>query len=249
MVVGVLGGTGQAGRAVGAELRRRGHRAIVLSRGAPSDGEHRRADVATGEGLDAGMAGLDAVVDVLNGGEPVLGGGIRRALAAAGAADVGHFVSLSAAGAGSVPYAYYDLKAAQEAIVRAGDVPWSIVRAAQFHTLLDWLFGAAARRGVLPLARLPVEPVDVGEVAALLADRVEAGPAGEVIELAGPRVERADRLARDWARARGVRRLPLPVPALGRVLRTVEDGGLIAAAPARGRLTFAAWLERSAARP
>src|SRR5688572_7410032 len=83
MVIGVLGGTGQTGREVVAELGRRGHRAIALSRTAPAGGEHRRVDVTSGEGLAEAMAGLDALVDVLQGGRPVLVDGVRRALAAA----------------------------------------------------------------------------------------------------------------------------------------------------------------------
>lgn len=242
MVIGVLGGTGQTGTAVTAELARRGHRAIVLARGRPAAGEHRRVDVVSGEGLAAAMDGLEALAEVLDGDEAVLVGGVRRALAAARAAGVGHVVSLSAAGAGRVPLGYYRIKAAQEALVRESGVPFSIVRAAQFHPFVAGRFAAAARRGVLPLLRAPIEPVAVAEVAAGLADRVEAGPDGALTELAGPRVERLDALARSWARIEGVRRLPLPVPAVGAVLRGLRSGGLLAEAPIRGRVAFADWL-------
>lgn len=242
MVVGVLGGTGQAGAATVAELRRRGHRAIVLSRRPPDQGEHRRVDVASGIGLAFSMGGLDALVETLNGAPGVLIGGTERALAAARTAGVAHVVSLSAAGAGRAPHAYYRAKAEQEAVVRSAGLPWSIVRAAQFHSLLDSLFAAAARRGVAPLVRAPVEPVDHAEVAAFIADRVEAGPDEAVTAFAGPHVERLDHLARRWARARGVRRVPLPVPPVVPLLRAVRDGALIDPAPARGQVSFAAWL-------
>ena len=249
MVVGVLGGTGQAGGATVAELRRRGHRAIVLSRRPPDDGEHRPVDVESGVGLAFAMCGLDALVETLSGPPGVLVWGTERALAAAGAAGVGHVVSLSAAGAGRAPHAYYRAKAEQEAVVRAGGVPWSIVRAAQFHSLLDEGFAAAARRGVMPLVRAPVEPVDPAEVAAALADRVEAGPDEAVTPLAGPYVERLDRLARQWARSRGVRRLPVAIPAVVPLLRAVRDGALLDPVPRRGRVSFADWLEHRPVRP
>jgi uncharacterized protein YbjT (DUF2867 family) len=244
MVVGVLGGTGQAGGATVAELRRRGHRAIVLSRRPPDEGgEHRPADVESGVGLAFAMCGLDALVETLSGPPGVLVWGTERALAAAGAAGVGHVVSLSAAGAGRAPHDHYRAKAEQEAVVQAGGVPWSIVRAAQFHSLLDAAFAAAARRGVMPLVRAPVEPVDPAEVAAALADRVEAGPDEAVTAVAGPYVERLDRLARQWARSRGVRRLPVAIPAVGGLLQAARDGALLDPAPRRGRVSFEDWLE------
>jgi uncharacterized protein YbjT (DUF2867 family) len=249
MVVGVLGGTGQAGGATVAELRRRGHRAIVLSRRPPEEGgEHRPADVESGVGLAFAMCGLDAVVETLNGPPGVLVWGTERALAAARAAGVGHVVSLSAAGAGRAPHAFYRAKAEQEEVVRAGEVPWSIVRAAQFHSLLDGLFASAARRGVMPLVRVPLEPVDVAEVATALADRVEAGPDEAVTALAGPHVERLDRLARRWARSRGVRRLPVVIPTAGPLLQAVRDGALLDPAPHRAGPSFADWLQDGAVR-
>jgi uncharacterized protein YbjT (DUF2867 family) len=252
MVIGVLGGTGRVGGATAAELRQRGHRAIVLSRRAPDDGrEHRRADVESGVGLAFAMLGLDVLVETLNGPPDVLVGGTERALAAARAAGVGHVVSLSAAGAGRAPHAFYRAKAEQEAVVRGAGVPWSIVRSAQFHAAADRAFAAAARLGVLPLLRAPIEPVDHLEVAAAIADRVEAGPDEAVTAFAGPHVERLDRLARQWVRARGVRRLPLRVPAAGVVLREVRDGALLDPAPVRGTVSFADWLAGAptAARP
>jgi uncharacterized protein YbjT (DUF2867 family) len=245
LMVGVLGGSGRTGVLLLDELARRGHRAVALSRSAPPGdaAEHRRVDVRTDEGLAASLDGLDVLVDVLNGGADVLVEGARRAYEAARAEGVGHVVALSAAGAGTVPMTYYDDKAGQEAALAAAGVPWSVLRAAQFHSYVAWMLAAAARRGVLPLLRVPVEPVDAGEAAAALADRVEAGPSGRVHAFAGPRVERMDRLARGWAADTGARwRLPLRVPAVGRRLGALTHGGLLAEDPERGTLTFADWL-------
>ncbi|MEA2303487.1 MAG: hypothetical protein QOH43_767 [Solirubrobacteraceae bacterium] len=246
MVIGVLGGTGTVGREVVAELDRRGHAPVVLSRGAPPLGEHRRVDVTSGEGLADGMAGLDALVDVVNGRRDVLVEGVARALRAARTAGVGHVVSLSILGSDRVPLGYYRAKMAQEAAVRDAGIPWSILRATQFHALLATVFAAGARMGVLPIVRVPVQPVDPREVAAALAGLAQDGPTGAIGELAGPRVERMDDLARAWARARGVRRLPLRVPAVGSALRAVRDGALTDPAAPRGSVSFAAWLERAA---
>jgi uncharacterized protein YbjT (DUF2867 family) len=242
MLVGVLGGTGQVGRLVVAELERRGHTAVVLCRSAPRAGEHRCIDLTDCEGLDEAMSGLDALVDVLNGSQEILVDGLRRALDAAAKAGVGHVVSLSILGCDCVPLGYYRVKGEQEAVVRESGIPWSVVRANQFHSLLDAVFAASAKRGVLPLLRVPLQPVDAGEVARALVDRVLEGPEGGVSHFAGPRVERADRLARSWAEARGVRRMPLPVPALGGTLRAVRSGALTDPGAPHGSITFEEWL-------
>ena len=242
MVIGVLGGSGQAGAATMAELARRGHRAIALSRTAPEGVEHRHVDVTTGAGLAFAMSGLDAVVETLNGDAAVHVEGTERALAAACDARVGHVVSLSAAGAGRIPVEYHRVKRRQEEVVRLSGVPFSIVRAAQFHSLLDLVFATTARRRLLPLLKVPIQPVDGLEVAAHLADLVEAGPTGTAMAFAGPRVERMDQLARDWAKARGVRALKLRVPGFLPVVRQTRAGALIYPDAVRGQVTFAEFL-------
>jgi uncharacterized protein YbjT (DUF2867 family) len=246
MLVGVLGGTGALGRQVVTELERRGHRPAVLSRSAGERPElHRRVDVATGEGLGAALNDLEVVVDVLQGPAPVLVDGLSRALAAARASGVRCVVSISVLGADRVPLGYYRLKTAQEAAVRSAGLPWSILRATQFHSLLDTVFTATARRGVLPMLRVPLQPVAPEEVASRLVDLVDAEPAGTT-RIAGPRVQRGDHLARIWARARGVRWAPVPVPAVGPVLRAVRAGGLTDPSAPTGGVSFQAWLETRA---
>jgi uncharacterized protein YbjT (DUF2867 family) len=242
MVIGVLGGTGTAGREATAELRRRGNEAIVLARSAPAEGPHRAVDVMSADGLEAAMAGLDAVVDVVGGSAEVVVDGAGRALRAARAAGVGHWVSLSVVGAGEVPVGYYRAMGRREAVVRAGEVPWSILRATPFHALLDTMFTGAARRGVLPLLRVPVQPVDAREVAVALADLVEAGPSGAVAEITGPRIERLDELALAWARAHHVRRLHVRIPAVGGALRAVRAGALNSPGAPHGTIGFGDWL-------
>lgn len=246
MLVGVLGGSGALGRQVVSELERRGHAAAVLSRSpGPTPHLHRRVDVTSGEGLDTALAGLEVLVDVLQGSEPVLVDGLGRALAAAKASGVRSVVSISILGADRVPLGYYQIKTAQEAKVQAAGLPWSILRATQFHSLLDTVFTRTARRGVLPMLRAPLQPVSPEEVAARLVDLAESGPAG-ISRFAGPRVQRADHLARIWARARGVRWMPLPVPVVGSVLKAVRTGNLTDPGAPTGHISFEAWLRVAA---
>jgi uncharacterized protein YbjT (DUF2867 family) len=234
-MIGILGGTGTAGRALASELAGRGHTAVVLAR----HGD-RPVDVTRPEGLPAALAGLDTIVDTLDGPPAVLVEGLRNVTAAAAAADVGHLVSLSIVGVDRVPARYYRTKVAQEAVVREGPVPATVVRATQFHDLIGGWFAGAARFGVLPTGRLPLQPVDVRDVAVALADSVEAGPGRDRDAIAGPEILRLHELARSWSAARGIRRLPVPVPALG-PLRAVAAGALVDASARRGTRTFADW--------
>src|SRR5262245_42788530 len=134
MRIAVVGGTGLVGRFTVDALRRRGQDVVVLSRS-------RGVDVATGKGLDDTLVGVDALVDVMS-AEPadaeaarkVFGGATRNLLAAGQRARVKHHVLLSIAGIHRVEgNAHCAGKRAQEELVSAGPVPWTIQPATQFH--------------------------------------------------------------------------------------------------------------------
>lgn len=250
MQVAVVGGTGTLGSAVVTELGRRGHHAVALSRrpSASGRGAHRQVDLATGAGLDTALAGMEAVVDASNATRPgramraVLLDGTRRLLDAESAAGVGHHVLISIVGIDDVPFGYYRVKLEQERLVAGGQVPASVLRATQFHQLLDKMFTVAARGGVLPGGRIPLQPVHADEVANALVDVVEHGPGRERQEFAGPDVLPLDELARTWRSTRHRRRLIVPVPPAGGVGRAVGSGALTAPDAPRGIVRFAQWL-------
>jgi uncharacterized protein YbjT (DUF2867 family) len=249
MRIGVLGGTGAAGGATVTELLRRGHQVTVLGRRAGDPrADHRTLDVVTGGGLGTALVGLEAVVECLNATRNprrVLVDGVRRALAAAGAAGVGHVVSLSVVGCDRMPLAYYRVKVEQEAVVRAASLPATVVRATQFHTLLDHGFTAVRRLGVLPAPRGALQPVDLADVAAALADAVERG-AGPDTAIAGPEILPVAQLARSWRRRRNSRRPVLLLPAVGPPLRSLAAGGLTDAHAPRGVRTWEQYLSATA---
>src|SRR5580692_950372 len=150
--IAVIGGSGTLGAPLVATLRSRGHDVRALSRRSAEF----PVDLTTGSGLDAALNGCGVVVDASNnssarGAGAVLVEGSRRLLEAAGSAGVGHLVCISIVGCERAPMGYYKIKTEQERLVSEGAVPWSIVRATQFHELIAWAFGAAARFGVLPL--------------------------------------------------------------------------------------------------
>jgi uncharacterized protein YbjT (DUF2867 family) len=244
MLIAVIGGTGTLGRAVVQELERRGHEVRALSRSAR---EHP-VDLTTGTGLAAGLEGVRAVVDASNAGparraaEALLVDGNRRLLEAERAAGVAHHVAVSIVGIERVPYAYYQVKLAQEAVVRGGPVPWTIVRATQFHELVASVFERMARFGMLPGAAMPLQPVDPREVAVVLADTAEAEASGEITQFAGPECRTLRELAQTWRLETGRRALIAPVPLVGPIGRALGAGGLTNPGAWKGRITFANWL-------
>lgn len=256
MNIAVTGGTGTVGAPTVAELARRGHAVRALSRTAPAalpaGVTHHAIDLETGAGLAEALAGVEVVVDASNGmpndnAAAVLVDGTRRLLAAERAAGVRHHVVVSIVGIDGVPLSYYRAKVAQEREVEQGGVPWSIVRATQFHDLFGMLFEATSRFRVLPGIRAVVQPVDVADVAFALADVAEGEPTLRREDVAGPEVVQLHDLARAWKRCTGRRALVLRGPLPGGLGRALRRGVLTDPdADRRGTRTFAAWLERAA---
>lgn len=244
MRIAVVGGTGMLGKLVVQEVRRRGHEARVLSRHSPD----YPVDLATGSGLEAALAGCDAVVDASNAvgkAADVLVGGSKRLLAAERAAGVGHHVCVSIVGCDLVPMGYYTAKTEQERVVEGGAVPWSIVRSTQFHDFVAGLFAQGARWGVLPMLKARMQPVAVAEAAAAVADVALGAPLMKRLNVAGPEIVEARELARAWQQAasrRGAVRLPIPLP--GKLGQALRAGAATAEHPdVRGSVTFGQWLQ------
>jgi len=242
MKIAIVGGTGLLGRQVTAELRERGHEVRALSRNAPT----YRVDLTTGAGLDAALDGCEVVVDASNNSSrtaaATLVEGTRRLLAAGQQAGVAHHVGVSIIGCDHVPMGYYRVKTEQEDAVTRGPLPWTVVRATQFHEFVAAMLGAAARCRLVPVPRGVLQPVAVAEAARAIADAAVAGPRRARVEVAGPEVAPIRDLAVTWRRATGQRALLVPLPVPGKVGRALRDGSLTAARPdVRGTVTFADW--------
>jgi uncharacterized protein YbjT (DUF2867 family) len=243
MRIAIAGGTGTLGRPVADALRSRGHEVRVLSRRGPE----YRVDVTTGEGLAEALEGVDVVVDATNDSSKhaadTLVEGSRRLLAAEEVAGVGHHVCVSIVGCELVPARYLRIKAEQERVVEEGPQPWSIVRATQFHELVDMALAPAARKHLMPVPRVPLQTVASTEVARVVADVAEGAPRRGRVEVVGPEVVDARELARTWRSTTGRRALLLPLPLPGRMGRALRAGALIAERPdVRGTTPFATWL-------
>lgn len=222
--------------------RERGHDVRVLARSAG-------VNVLSGAGLDEALVGVQAVVDTSNLSTTAGDASVaffsqvtRTLLDGEKRAGVGHHVALSIVGIDRAPVGYYAGKDAQEALIEAGPVPWTVQWATQFHDFAAQLF-AGARLGPVHLApRMRTQPIATREVAERLIELAEVGPAGRVTDLAGPREESLVDMIRAYARAVGYRGWIPAVSLAGPLGRAQRDGSLLAASDAiRGRQTFAEW--------
>ncbi|WP_091228209.1 SDR family oxidoreductase [Microbacterium sp. 3J1] len=248
MKIVVAGGTGLVGRYTVAAARDAGHEVSVLSR---SEG----VDVLTGSGLPAAIAGARAVIDVTNTttlsaatSTEFFETATRHLLAAETDAGVGHHVALSIVGIDGIDAAYYAGKLAQERAVAAGDVPFTIARAAQFHEFAGQLL-AQQRGPVAVLPKLLMRPVAAREVGEHLVRVAEAGAVGRAQDLVGPRDEVLVDVARRQLAFEGARRRVLGVRLPGAYGRGLASGSLRGGPDAlRAATTFDEWL-RSEDRP
>ncbi|WP_138897656.1 SDR family oxidoreductase, partial [Streptomyces chryseus] len=212
----VTGGTGTLGRLVTERLRTDGHEVRVLSR-------HSRTypvDLREGTGLAEAVAGVDTIVHCATtprGGDELAA---RHLVEAAGPAGVRHLVYISIVGVDQVPLGYYQSKLAVEKLIEESGLGWSVLRTTQFHDLVLQLLQGSAKLPVMLLpAGVAVQPIEVAEVAARLAELATGAPAGRVLDLGGPEVRSFPELARAYLRASGRRRTLLNVRLAGKAYR------------------------------
>lgn len=248
MRIAVAGGTGRIGRLVVRELKRTGHEAVSLSR---AEG----IDLLTGVGLRQRLEGVDAVIDTTNPpvadiaeAEHAFTTITRNLLTAASETGVGHHVLLSIAALDAVAgNPHYYGKRAQEREVTAGAVPFTIVRATQFHDfpamIAEWTI-VEGEAVVPPLLMQPIAPVDV---AAALVTAATTTPLSGCYDIAGPRTEDAVDMARRTLAARG-RALPLRAAWRGAALGVEFAGEVLIPAPGARLMptSFDDWLTAGA---
>ncbi|MET8558626.1 NAD(P)H-binding protein [Streptomyces sp. NPDC004959] len=221
MKVGVIGGTGRVGSRLIAHLRAGGHQGVALVRSAG-------VDVVTGEGLREGLEGCEVCVDVST--PPAFDesslrfqeAAMAHMVEAGRAAGVGHFVVLSIVGCDDVPQVpYYAAKAYQEQALADSGVPWSVLRATQFHEFIPDVMDWTTERGVVRLPPTPLQPVAAADVVNVLVDVVLGPPTRARANLAGPESLALDDLARHV----------LALHPDGRAVVTDEQAGIFAAVP------------------
>ncbi|RJQ79116.1 SDR family oxidoreductase [Amycolatopsis panacis] len=240
----VTGGSGQLGREVVAQLVAAGERVRALSRRwrSGAGAEWIVGDLRTGRGLDVAVAGVDVIVhcatDFRHEGEV-----LQRLLEAARwGRQRPHLVYISIAGVDRVPLGYYRAKLAAERVLAGSGLPYTILRATQFHALVRTLLAVAARAPVVPVPRWRFQPVDVRDVAIRLAELARGEPQGRVADFGGPEVLSAADLARVVLAASGRDKRVVRVRWPGRLYRAYAEGGNLAPEHADGVRTFEQYL-------
>jgi uncharacterized protein YbjT (DUF2867 family) len=246
----VTGGTGTLGRHIVVRLRAEGCDVRVLSRRTheSADGiEYMTGDLLKDEGIEAAVDGAEIIVHCAGSrkGDDETTRNLVRAASQAGSQ---HLVYISVIGADRIPvvsgidramFGYFRSKLAAEQVVADSGLPWTTLRAAQFHDLLLVVAQQVAKLPVLPIpAGFRFQPVDAGEVAGRLVELALGTPAGLVPDMGGPQVYRLGDLLRGYLLARGKHRLMVPVWIPGKAARAVRAGANLAPERAVGHRTW-----------
>jgi uncharacterized protein YbjT (DUF2867 family) len=250
----VTGGTGTLGRLVVRRLRDAGRNVRVLSRRSHKSGDGTQfmtGDLATGMGIEAAVDGVETIVH-LAGSAKGDEDKARNLVPAASGAGTQHLVYISVVGADSVPvvsgvdramFGYFASKRAAEKVVEESGLPWTTLRATQFHDLILMVAKQMAKLPVIPVPEgFRFQPVDADEVAARLVELSLGEPSGLVPDMGGARVYGADELLRGYLRATKRRRLIVPVWLPGKAASAFRAGANLAPEQAVGHRTWEEFL-------
>ena len=260
----VTGGTGSLGRRVVRRLRQAGRRVRVVSRRAHESKpgiEYVVGDLAGNVGVDAACAGAEVVVHCA--GEGKIKEDVTQAHNLVGAAlraGVSHVLNISVVGADRIPvksaldramFAYFASQLGVERVIAESGLPWTNLRATQFHDGFVLVMVDAMSK--LPLIMLPsgfcFQPIDADEVADHLVELTLGPPAGQVPDLAGPKIYPTDELLRGYLRALGKRRVIIPMKVPGKAAKAIRAGANLAPDRAVGRRTWEDFLGAWASSP
>ncbi|WP_448093364.1 SDR family oxidoreductase [Pseudomonas lini] len=250
MKIVVIGGTGLIGSKLVNILRERGHEALAA---APSTG----VNSITREGLAQAMDGADIVVDVANApsweDQAVLDffeTSSRNLLAAEAAAGVRHHVALSIVGSERLPEnGYFRAKVAQENLIKASNIPYTILRATQFFEFVGGIAQAATVGEEICLSPALIQPMASDDVVAALVEVTLATPVNGTVEVAGPEAMPLDELVRRFLRATQDTRKVVPDVHARYFGSVLDDQSLTPGKnPRLGAIRFEDWLGQSTAR-
>jgi len=250
----VTGGTGTLGKHVVRRLRDAGRDVRVLSRHTreAEDGvQYMAGDLATGEGVEKAVEGVETIVH-LAGSQKGDEDKARKLVQAATLAGEPHLVYISVVGADRIPmssrvdramFGYFGSKLAAEQIVAGSGLPWTTLRATQFHDLTLTTVRQMARMPVIPApSGFRFQPIDADEVAARLVELALGEPAGRVPDMGGPRAYGMDELVRGYLRATNRHRPIVPLRLPGKAARSFRAGANLAPERAVGHRTWEEFL-------
>lgn len=246
MKIVVIGGTGLIGANIVNRLRLNGHETVAAS---PSTG----VNVITGEGLAEALAGAQAVVDVVNSPSfedravmDFFQTSSRNLLAAEAAAGVEHHLALSIVGTDRLPdNGYFRAKVAQEELIRASKMPYTILRATQFFEFLGGIIDTAEHDGTIRLSPALIQPIAADDICAVLADLAVGVPHNGIVEVGGPDRFPLDELARKFLAAHHDKRQVIADVHARYFGSELDDRSLVTGPDAyKGASRFHNWLSR-----
>lgn len=247
MKIVVFGGNGLIGTKLVSILRQHGHEVVAASR---SSG----VNILTGEGLAEALKGAQVVFDVLNSPSfedravlEFFQTAGRNILAAEAAAGVRHHIALSVVGIDRLPESgYFRAKMAQENLIKASRIPYTIIRATQFFEFVSSIAQSATEGQTVRLSSALLQPIFSDDVAAALADVAVKEPLNGTVELAGPEPIRLDELVRRFLSAtRDARKVTTDVNALYFGTKLNDQSLTPGNNPRIGPTRFEDWLSRT----
>jgi uncharacterized protein YbjT (DUF2867 family) len=248
MKIVVIGGSGLIGSKLVNKLRDQGHEAVAAS---PNSG----VNTLTGEGLSEALKGASVVVDVSNSpnweDKAVLDffeTSTRNLLAAEAAAGVGHHVALSVVGTERLlESGYFRAKIAQENLIKASSIPYTIVRATQFYEFVKGIADFSTRENEVHLPTALIQPMAADDVASAIARVAVGSPVNGIVEVGGPEQFRLDELIRHGLAARKDPRKVVADPQATYYGVKVTERELVPDnAASLGKIRFDEWLAQSA---
>jgi uncharacterized protein YbjT (DUF2867 family) len=243
MRIVVIGGTGLIGSKAVAILRNRGHDVIVASRA-------NGVDTVTGEGLWEVMAGARVAIDLSNSpsfdAKAVLeffDASSRNLVAAEAAAGVRHHVALSIVGADRVPdQGYYRGKVAQEKIIEASGLPYTVIHSTQFLEFIGGIADAHTDGGIVRVPPILLQPVAANEVASFVSDIALGEPRNGIVEIAGPEHASSSEIIARYLKLLGDSREVITDPQARYFGGRVDENSLVPLGEARlGGVKLEAW--------
>ncbi|AWI60400.1 SDR family oxidoreductase [Sinorhizobium fredii] len=248
MKIVIIGGTGLIGSKTVDRLRKQGHEVIAAS---PNTG----VNTITGEGLAEALAGTDVVIDLANSPSfedkavmEFFETSGRNLMAAEKVAGVKHHIALSVVGTERLQESgYFRAKLAQERLIKASSIPYTIVHSTQFMEFLGGIAQSGTVGDKVHLSPAYVQPIASDDVAGAMADVALARPVNGTIEIAGPERSRLSDLVGRYLKAMGDARKIEPDPEARYFGARLEDGSLVTDNnPRLGRITFEEWFATSA---
>jgi uncharacterized protein YbjT (DUF2867 family) len=248
MKIVIIGGTGLIGSKTAPILRQRGHEVVAAS---PDTG----VNTITGEGLKEALAGAQVVIDLANSpsfeDKAVLEffeTSERHLLPAEVSAGVQHHVALSIVAVDRTDNGYFRAKVAEEKLIEASGVPYTIIRATQFMEFLRGIADSSAEGNIVKLPPVLFQPIAADDVAANVAEVALAAPQNAIVEIAGPERAPFNEIVARYLKAVGDPRKVVSDPAAGYWGGQVEERSLVPLGEARlGRIGLDEWLRRSQA--